>query len=92
VPAALDRAPSARASCAPQSQRVEPNTSPVRHSECTRDEHGVFGLRVAHHERDVRAILELGMERVDRPRAARRSEAPRGDARDEALGAHAVAG
>ena len=27
---------SARSSCVPQSQRIEPNTSPVRHSECTR--------------------------------------------------------
>src|SRR5213592_1458423 len=30
-------------SCAPQSQRREPNTSPVRHSECTRTSTGSCG-------------------------------------------------
>ena len=34
-PASATRS-SAASSCAPQSQRSEPNTSPVRHSECTR--------------------------------------------------------
>ena len=51
----------------------------------------LVGLRIPHDERDVRAVFELGVKRVDRPRAAVGRKQRRGDARHQPLGAHAVA-
>ena len=51
-------APSRDGAARPQSQRVEPKTSPVKHSEWTRDEDRLVRLRVPHDERDVGAVFE----------------------------------
>ena len=55
----------AASSCAPQSQRREPSTSPVRHSECTRTSTSSPVTQVPVHQRDV-----LGA--VDRVQVAQR--------------------
>ncbi len=55
------------------------------------DEHGLVGLRVPHDEGHVRAVLELGVERVNRPRAPLGRQLRRGDAGDQSFGAHSVA-
>ena len=54
---------SAASSCARQSQRRLPSTSPVKHDECTRVEHAVAG-DIAEHHRDVLLV------RRARPRVA----------------------
>ena len=52
---------SAASSCGPQSQRSEPSTSPVRHSECTRTSTSFAVADLAADERDV-------LDAVDRAR------------------------
>ena len=57
---------SAASSCRPQSQRSEPNTSPVRHSECTRTSTFVLARHLAAHERHVLHAVEQALEHVAR--------------------------
>ena len=53
-----DLLPSPRRAATPQSQRSEPNTSPVRHSLCTRTSTSSLALHVAPDERDVLLAVE----------------------------------
>ena len=90
APALLSIIASADSSCSPQSQRSEPKTSPVRHSECTRTSTSARAVDVAHDERDVvLAVDELavadGLEVAEAGRQLRRR-----DALDELLVAAAV--
>ena len=80
----------ARWSWAPQSQRPEPKTSPVRHAEWTRTRTGSSSVQVSHHEGDVLLVRELGAVRDDAELAVRRREERRRDAVHEALGPHPV--
>ena len=77
----------------PQSQRVEPKTSPVRHCECTRTRIGVVRTRLAHHQGDVGLSLSSGViEGMDRPLAHTGRQVRGGDTLShQALVAHAVA-
>ena len=55
----------AASSCAPQSQRAEWNTSPVRHFECTRTSTSLAVADLAADQRHVRLAVELALEGVD---------------------------
>ena len=82
-------------SCSPQSQRCEPKTSPVRHSECIRTSGGGSPRQVALHHRqmvllrhhrlegDAREVAELGRARSPRRPAGRDSRCA-GDTRPAA--------
>jgi len=55
----------AASSCAPQSQRAEWNTSPVKQQECTRTRDVLAVADLATHERHVGPVVDLTLEGMD---------------------------
>ena len=81
----------ARSSCSPQSQRIDPNTSPVRHSECTRTSTLSLPATSPRDERDVLGAVEQRLEHVRGEVAVDRGDARLGNPAHELLAPAAVA-